>query len=112
MPSVVSVKDDMALRTTKIEGVDEVKEPLVDPEKDNGDADGDQQQKKKDVPLQRKDSFESFWVRKDAKYECRFCHTQFFTRIEVEKCFNDHFDESGIEIAKEDIGVRDYFIVK
>lgn len=38
------------------------------------------------------------WRRNEAKYECNYCHDLYFTKIEVEKCFNAHFDEEGREI--------------
>lgn len=41
------------------------------------------------------------FVRKDAKYECNLCHELYFTKIEVEKCFNEHFDEQGLEVLNE-----------
>lgn len=45
-----------------------------------------------------KSSFAKTWVRKDAKYQCMCCLQDYFTRIEVEKCFDGHFDEEGKEI--------------
>lgn len=51
--------------------------------------------------LVRKSDFDSQWFRKDAKYCCRFCSSEFFTKVEVEACFNGHFDENGIEIPQE-----------
>ena len=49
-----------------------------------------------------KDDFpKGAFIRNEAKYECNLCHELYFTKIEVEKCFNDHFDEDGKEILGE-----------
>ncbi len=50
-------------------------------------------------PKQRKKSeFKSASIRKDAKYQCVVCKELYFTKIETEGCFNNHFDEDGLEI--------------
>lgn len=53
---------------------------------------------KKEVPRRHRSEFKKEWFRKDAKYECGFCHELYFTRLEVEQCFGGHFDEEGLEI--------------
>ncbi len=44
-----------------------------------------------------KDSFPKQWSRQDAKYQCRYCNKRFYTKQEVEDCFNGHFNEDGYE---------------
>lgn len=34
------------------------------------------------------------FVRQDAKYACNFCKKKFFTRDEVESCFDGHGQEA------------------
>ncbi len=48
-------------------------------------------------PRRTKADFPKQWVRMDAKYQCRYCNALFYTKMEVEACFNNHFDEEGFE---------------
>lgn len=41
--------------------------------------------------------YEKSWIREGAKYKCCYCGTLHYTRIEVEPCFNGHFDKDGLE---------------
>ena len=41
--------------------------------------------------------YEKSWIRDGAKYKCCYCGTLHYTRMEVEPCFNGHFDEAGLE---------------
>lgn len=49
-------------------------------------------------PRRTKAAFPKPWVRMDAKYQCGYCRSQFFTKMETEACFNGHFDADGYEI--------------
>jgi hypothetical protein len=42
-------------------------------------------------------SFSKPWIRKNEKYQCRFCSELYYTRMEVENCFKGHFGEDGYE---------------
>jgi hypothetical protein len=42
--------------------------------------------------------FPKQWIRADAKYQCKYCNKQYFTKMEVEGCFNGHFDEQDFEL--------------
>lgn len=53
---------------------------------------------REEKPRRHRNEFKEIFVRKDAKYECRVCLSQFFTKMEVEACFDKHFDEEGNEI--------------
>ncbi|SMF33904.1 hypothetical protein [Pseudobacteriovorax antillogorgiicola] len=44
-----------------------------------------------------KSEFPKNWIRDGAKYKCKFCNELYYTKVEVEKCFNDHFDAQGYE---------------
>ncbi len=44
-----------------------------------------------------KKEFKDLFYRKGAKYLCRYCNAEFFTKMEVEACFNGHFDANGYE---------------
>ncbi|MCX6128269.1 MAG: hypothetical protein NTX25_04295 [Proteobacteria bacterium] len=46
----------------------------------------------------KKSAFPKHWVRADAKYQCKYCNQKFFTKMEVEACFNGHFDQEDFEI--------------
>lgn len=41
--------------------------------------------------------FPKQWVRVDAKYQCCYCKKLLYTKMEIEACFNGHFDEEGFE---------------
>ena len=41
--------------------------------------------------------FKQKWMRKNEKYQCKYCHKQHYTRLEAESCFADHFDAEGYE---------------
>lgn len=45
-----------------------------------------------------KDFYPKPFLRQNAKYRCAYCLTDFFTKMEVEQCFDGHFDEQGKEI--------------
>ena len=45
-----------------------------------------------------KASFPKQWIRNDARYQCKYCNSLFFTKMETETCFHSHFDEQGFEI--------------
>lgn len=40
------------------------------------------------------------FVRQDAKYACTFCKSKFFTRDEVEACFDGHGQEAIDEMNR------------
>lgn len=44
-----------------------------------------------------KADFPKQWIRMDAKYQCCYCKKLFFTKMETEACFNEHFDADGLE---------------
>ncbi len=48
-------------------------------------------------PRKTKADFPKPWIRMDAKYQCCYCKSLFFTKMETESCFNGHFDENGVE---------------
>jgi hypothetical protein len=50
-------------------------------------------------PRKSKADFPKAWVRMDAKYQCCYCRSLFFTKMETEACFNGHFDEDGFETS-------------
>lgn len=52
-----------------------------------------------DNGLRRKIDFKDPFYRNGAKYLCRFCNAPYFTKNEVETCFNNHFDANGYEIV-------------
>lgn len=39
------------------------------------------------------------FIRNGAKYVCAYCNSEFFTKSEVESCFDGHFDQNDKEIA-------------
>lgn len=45
-----------------------------------------------------KDFYPKPFLRQNAKYRCAYCLTDFFTKMEVEQCFDSHFDEQGKEL--------------
>lgn len=49
-------------------------------------------------PKKTKADYPKPFIRNHAKYECMYCHELYFTKIEVDKCFNGHFDSDGVEI--------------
>lgn len=38
------------------------------------------------------------FLRQNAKYRCAYCLKDYFTKMEVEQCFDGHFDDQGREI--------------
>ncbi len=59
------------------------------------------EEKRDDKLRRRKDSFPKSWIRKDAKYQCCCCLKKYFTKMEVEECFEGHFDDEGYEILSD-----------
>lgn len=57
--------------------------------------------KRDDKLRRRKDSFPKSFIRKDAKYQCCCCLKKYFTKMEVEQCFEGHFDSEGYEIIED-----------
>jgi hypothetical protein len=47
-----------------------------------------------------KNSFPKKFIRKGAKYQCFYCNSEYFTRKEVDNCFDGHFDGTDLEILK------------
>lgn len=54
----------------------------------------------KEHKKRHRDEFPKQFARANAKYMCLVCNTEYFTRAEVEACFNGHFDEQGYYIEK------------
>lgn len=50
-----------------------------------------------EVKGRSKTSFKDQFYRNQAKYLCRFCNAEFFTKMEVVACFENHFDDNGYE---------------
>lgn len=44
-----------------------------------------------------KADFPKQWTRMDARYQCAYCKNLFYTKVETEACFSDHFDADGYE---------------
>lgn len=40
------------------------------------------------------------FIRQDAKYACNFCKAKFFTKNEVEACFDGHGEEAINAVAE------------
>jgi hypothetical protein len=36
-------------------------------------------------------------MRNGVKYVCRYCNGEHYTKADAESCFNNHFDEKGLE---------------
>ncbi len=51
-----------------------------------------------DRKARTKADFPKIFIRNAAKYQCTYCHTDFFTKMEVEACFAKHFNEEGVEL--------------
>lgn len=51
-----------------------------------------------EIQKRHRSEFKKEWVRADAKYKCMFCFELYYTKVEVIKCFGDHFDAEGYEI--------------
>ena len=51
------------------------------------------------VVRRKKSAYKQGWHRANAKYQCDLCHSGYFTRAEVNKCFDGHFDAEGLEIV-------------
>ncbi len=75
--------------------IQDVEEPVVDleePDNEEGHTVDPALVKK------HKKEFNDHWFRDGAKYKCRYCQEQFYTKIEVEACFESHFDAEGYEL--------------
>lgn len=44
--------------------------------------------------------FKKTFIRDGAKYVCSYCRKNYFTKGEVEACFDTHFDSNGYEIVQ------------
>lgn len=48
-------------------------------------------------PRKSKADFPKQWIRLNEKYQCCYCKSLYYTKMETEGCFNHHFDEQGFE---------------
>ena len=55
----------------------------------------------KEHKKRHKKEFPKPFSRKDAKYMCLVCNSNYFTKSEVESCFDAHFDEEGFYVERE-----------
>lgn len=67
---------------------------------DSGDPHNKDAAGKGEVIVERRsrDEWPKNFTRQNAKYRCSYCLTDTFTKMEVQACFDGHFDEDGLEI--------------
>lgn len=51
----------------------------------------------REVVKRNKADFKKQFIRKGAKYCCQYCMIEYYTKMEVQQCFDGHFDEEGNE---------------
>lgn len=87
------------------EVVEQEPEEVDVPIMDNGDPHSHEGYQPKSLESQEKpkeernrEFYPKPFLRQNAKYRCAYCLTDFFTKMEVEECFDSHFDEQGKEL--------------
>ena len=68
---------------------------------ENTEVENDQEPEESVEPEKKKrhrSEYKKEWIRAAAKYKCMYCLELHYTRMEVQDCFNSHFDQEGYEL--------------